>query len=214
MKKRNHSCLLGRSFSDGIELSMLGKHSLVVVTGRKIISKHEKRENVKELPMQEGDIINILIIIMLIIPFYKISTIADVMIYTSVAMILEIISLGLTIKKEAKEYHAAEHMVINAFEKYERIPTLQELKETSFYSSMCGSNNIVFCSITIFLLGVYLKYSSREMLYIVSLIMIINIVLYINNTYKYIQAFMLKSPTNEKLNLALLALEELIKQFK
>lgn len=213
MKKRRQSCLTGRSFEDGIELSMSGKHSLVLVNKGKITRQHKKRGDVKDL-QQKDNIANIFILIILVTPFCVISNIADLMIYTAIAMFLEMILLGFTISDETKKYHSAEHMVINAFEKYQRIPTIQELRKTSPYSSTCGSSNVVFCSITIFLLGVYLKYSSREMLYIISLVMIVNIFLYINNTYKYIQSFMLKKPTDAKLNVALLALEELLKQLK
>jgi len=218
MKKRSNlrSNLTGRSFSDGIELSKNGKYSLVVVTTEgKIIRKPYKR-NEKDLPKENGKegIGNIFILLLLIIPIYKIDKIADIMIYTAVAMFLEMMSLGLTISKEAKEYHAAEHMVINAFEKYERIPTIEELRESSPYSPTCGSSSVMFCSIAILLIGLYCKYSSTRMLYIISCGMIINIILYLSYSYKYIQAFVIKKPTESKLNVALQALEELVKQLK
>lgn len=213
MKKRSN--LTGRSFSDGIELSKEGKHSLVVVTTEgRIIQKRHKR-NVEDISQSESKASfgNIFILLLLIIPIYKIGKLADIMIYTAVAMILEIILLGITTSKETKEYHAAEHMIINAFEKYKRVPTIEELRKTSPYSPMCGSSSVVFCSITIFLLGLYCKYSS-EVLEKISYAMLINIILYLSYSYKYIQIFMIKKPTEDKLHMALLALEELVKQLK
>lgn len=211
MKKRSN--LTGRSFLDGIELSKDGKYSLVVVTKEgKIIREHQKR-NATDIPHKDGKEVvdNILILLLLSVPTFRMEKLADIMIYTAVAMILEVILLGITTSKETKEYHGAEHTIINAFEKYKRVPTIEELRRTSPYSPMCGSSSVVFCSITIFLLGLYCKYSS-EVLDKISYVMIINIILYLSYSYKYIQIFMIKKPTEDKLNLALLALEELVKQ--
>lgn len=161
MKKRSN--LTGRSFSDGIELSKDGKHSLVVVTADgKFVRKHHKR-NAKDIPHEDGKEVvdNILILVLLSIPIFRMEELADIMIYTAVAMILEVILLGITTSKEAKEYHAAEHMVM--------------LEEISY-------------------------------------VMLINIILYLSYSYKYIQIFMIKKPTEDKLYLALLALEELVEQ--
>lgn len=214
MKKRSQS-LTGRSFSDGIELSMQGKYSFATLKEGKIITENTKKKftnmSVKQI---KDSIVKGFLVVILIIPICLISNFADIILYTSIATFLEIILFGLIISDEAKEYHAAEHMIIDAFIKYQRIPTMKEVKETSQYSPMCGSNNVLFCSITLFWVGLYVKYTSRGMLYIISCMIIINMILYVNNLYKFIQIFLLKKPSDKKLNLALVALEGLVKQLK
>ena len=37
------------------------------------------------------------------------------------------------------KFHAAEHMAANAYEKYKRIPTLEEIRKASKFSARCGS---------------------------------------------------------------------------
>lgn len=65
--------------------------------------------------------------------------------------------------KSLARYHAAEHMVIRAYEKYRRIPTIEEVNNTSRFSRSCGSlyqiNRIifVFCfSIIVYLSNTFL----------------------------------------------------------
>lgn len=44
--------------------------------------------------------------------------------------------------KSLGRFHSAEHMVINAYNKLDRIPSLEELKKSSRFSNNCGSNKI------------------------------------------------------------------------
>ena len=45
-------------------------------------------------------------------------------------------------ERSTAKYHAAEHMAINAYEKLQRIPTLDEVKTFSRFSENCGSQKI------------------------------------------------------------------------
>jgi len=42
--------------------------------------------------------------------------------------------------KKMRKYHAAEHMALSAYEKYKRIPTIEEVKKEDRFSPICGSN--------------------------------------------------------------------------
>lgn len=43
-------------------------------------------------------------------------------------------------RKNFFKYHAAEHMVCNAYKALQRVPTINEIREYSRYSSSCGTN--------------------------------------------------------------------------
>lgn len=46
--------------------------------------------------------------------------------------------------KSIARYHAAEHMAINAYQKYQRIPTIEEVNNSSRISKGCGSKEIIY----------------------------------------------------------------------
>lgn len=50
--------------------------------------------------------------------------------------------VGRKIEKETYKFHSAEHMVINAYEEIERVPTIEEIRDFSRFSNDCGSNII------------------------------------------------------------------------
>ena len=43
-------------------------------------------------------------------------------------------------EKNAYKFHSAEHMVLNAYEKLKRVPSLEEIREYSRFSNYCGTN--------------------------------------------------------------------------
>ena len=43
-------------------------------------------------------------------------------------------------KKNTYKFHSAEHMVINAYEKLKRVPTIEEIREYSRFDNSCGTN--------------------------------------------------------------------------
>ena len=42
--------------------------------------------------------------------------------------------------KNMRKFHAAEHMALSAYERYQRIPTVEEVKQEERFSPICGSN--------------------------------------------------------------------------
>ena len=46
------------------------------------------------------------------------------------------------------KFHAAEHMVVNAYNKYQRVPTFEEVKKSSRFNKDCGSN-LIMCDIVL-----------------------------------------------------------------
>ena len=46
-----------------------------------------------------------------------------------------------TTKNRTKMFHSAEHMVINAYTKLKRIPSLEEARNSSRFHNYCGTNN-------------------------------------------------------------------------
>ena len=56
-------------------------------------------------------------------------------------------------EKNVFKFHSAEHMIINAYKKLERVPSLEEIREFSRFSNSCGTNvitQIVFSFILMF----------------------------------------------------------------
>ena len=56
--------------------------------------------------------------------------------------VITLTAMSISIKNDQKSlgrFHSSEHMVLNYYEKYHKIPTLYELKQESRYSSRCGS---------------------------------------------------------------------------
>lgn len=52
-------------------------------------------------------------------------------------------------EKKTKKFHSAEHMIFNAYEDLERLPTLEELKEYSHFHDECGTNSMAFLMLEI-----------------------------------------------------------------
>lgn len=64
------------------------------------------------------------------------------------ACFISLISYILIVRKTAYgqsifRFHSAEHMVLNAFEKLQKVPSLEEAKKFSRFSSSCGTNYII-----------------------------------------------------------------------
>lgn len=103
-------------------------------------------------------------------------------------------------------YHAAEHMVINAYYKLQRVPTIEETKESSRFSKICGSREII-CRIWTYSLA------SLEMAFIASKSAIVYFVIFIGTIYfsnlakrkgwlRFLQIFITTSPSDEEIEVA------------
>lgn len=105
------------------------------------------------------------------------------------------------------KFHAAEHMVINAYEKLQRVPTIEEIKNFSRFSKYCGSTDILF-KITLYtIISLIIVFSPTENIFF-SLI-IIGIVYFILNILKklgvlnFLQILVTNKPNNKELELAI-----------
>lgn len=111
-------------------------------------------------------------------------------------------------------FHAAEHMVLNAYQTLKRIPSLEEAKKFSRFSKLCGSRAILsrmfmFSLITIAMFSI-LHYNN-----IIYLISVLSIVMFVVKSQKYgwlnfLQVFVTSKPTDKEIELAI----EGLKQFE
>lgn len=114
--------------------------------------------------------------------------------------------------KSLGRFHSAEHMVINAYNKLDRIPSLQELKKSSRFSNNCGSNktnSIIIMFAFISFAGPFLiKMGVIKYLIIMMLIPIIIAVLSSVGAINIFQVFVTNKPTDIELRVALEGLEK------
>lgn len=114
--------------------------------------------------------------------------------------------------KSLGRFHSAEHMVINAYNKLDRIPSLQELKKSSRFSNNCGSNktnSIIIMFAFISFAGPFLiKMGVIKYLIIMMLIPIIIAVLSSVGAINILQVFVTNKPTDIELRVELEGLEK------
>lgn len=109
--------------------------------------------------------------------------------------------------KTAGRYHAAEHQVINAYEKFKRIPTMDEVKNTSMFSKQCPSRSMI-SKITYFtLLSIVIALSAFVSTYVYIILfglLILSIVLENKlNHFRFLQMLLMNKPTEAELKVAL-----------
>ena len=111
-------------------------------------------------------------------------------------------------------FHAAEHMAINAYEKLQRIPTLEEIKNFSRFHRYCGSRFIFsrICSFLMLCLSMAFFSMNYEFLYLISIGIIIVFII-VSGKYgllNFLQIFVTNKPSDKELLLAI----EGLKQFE
>lgn len=102
---------------------------------------------------------------------------------------------------EVRKFHAAEHMIVNAYRKLHRVPSIEELRKYSRFNSLCGTNlslAILFFCIP-YLIGYFFKldYSLYAMI-----IIILELSLPLG-LFNFVQVFVTKKPTDKELNVAI-----------
>ena len=105
-------------------------------------------------------------------------------------------------KKDFARYHAAEHKACSAYDKYRRLPTMDEIKKESRFSKYCGSievsKNIIFS--VGYCLSTYLLLSREKYVLFCIAMLIISIV---SITFKkYMQIFVTSPPRDDDIELA------------
>lgn len=124
---------------------------------------------------------------------------------------LAIFMLGLIQNKDVKSltrYHAAEHAVINAYNKTNEVPDLEEVKNYSSYLSSCGSlEDNIFAILFIGLgIGNFLYTSLSFMIFILVFYLLV-LVLAKLKLLSWTEALVLSKPTDDEYNVAIKALE-------
>ena len=114
--------------------------------------------------------------------------------------------------RSTAKFHSAEHKVINAYYKYGRVPTLEEIRAESCLSNHCGSLMIIrkiayyvaislitpVCGVNVFLYA----------------LLLIGLIIWIRTggqragMLKFLEYFFLSKPTDTELNLALEGIKE------
>lgn len=101
-------------------------------------------------------------------------------------------------------FHAAEHMAINAYEKYQRIPTFEEIKRSSRFSKSCGSmkhlKQIAICSLIS--LSVAFLADWNSIAYFISLVLIV-VLSYFDGWIRFLQIFITSKPSDKEIEVAI-----------
>ena len=125
-------------------------------------------------------------------------------------------------KRNVKGLHAAEHMTIAAYNQLRRVPTIEEVRSFSKYSSDCGSVRSIKSNFKLFLMclcgSIVPQDTGNLFLNLVALIVFLvalNAGRCLYNKFekkdwiKYIGFFSLRKPTDQELNVAIKAIEKL-----
>lgn len=104
-------------------------------------------------------------------------------------------------------FHAAEHMVINAYEKLQRVPTFDEVKKSSRFLKECGSSKILYKISSYTLMSLIIAFVAEWNIYIYFLlVIIIPIFMAIANKkrwLRFLQVFVTEIPSDSEIELAI-----------
>ena len=119
--------------------------------------------------------------------------------------------------KKGKEYelgkmHAAEHKVVNAYIRLQRIPNLEELRKESRFSIECGSRKMfreIFGKLIItFLIAMAPKFGVRNSILLIEFMVILYMVGSILGVFKYLQILVTNQPSDKELEVAIEAIKK------
>lgn len=133
----------------------------------------------------------------IIIPFFIFSYISIIFSVTLVTIMLPEKLFG----TNSKKIHAAEHMMIHAYGKLHRLPSIEELRKYSRVDKYCGTNFIsliLFCCI-IFLSHILLK---LDLTLCCKIILAFDICMLLGG-FNFVQLFITEPPTDSELKLAI-----------
>lgn len=115
-------------------------------------------------------------------------------------------------ERSTAKFHAAEHMVINAYEKLQRIPTFDEVKVSSRFSKNCGSKEILYRISNYMLISLIIAFVTRwNGFYYFWLAIIISIsmgIAYSKGWLRFLQVFITTPPSDSEIELAIEGIKE------
>lgn len=110
-------------------------------------------------------------------------------------------------ERSTARFHAAEHMVINAYEKLQRVPTFDEVKKSSRFSKECGSRNIInkLCFYTLISLTIAFAAKLNSLVYCILIIsiFIFTVISKYTGWLRFMQVFITTPPSDSEIELAI-----------
>jgi len=104
-------------------------------------------------------------------------------------------------------YHSAEHMVVNAYNQFGRVPSIEEAKQFSRFSKHCGSqstiNHLILSITTCILCCIACKIPIAIYLPLLIIIQGFCILASKKGWFKFFQAFVTEEPTEDELEVAI-----------
>lgn len=106
--------------------------------------------------------------------------------------------------KNAYKFHAAEHMVLNAYGKLKRVPSIEEIRQYSRFDKDCGTNSVtqIIMNYTLMFLCTFIS----NQLYMLLGMLFINIIVFILmqcGFLNFLQKFTTIIPTDKELKVAI-----------
>lgn len=181
--------------------------------GMLIADKKERQKNlIKYLK------IALWVLAILSIVITKKVTIAFGLVYFSLLAVKELVELGTLVfevkfgdLKSTGRFHSAEHMTIAAYEKYQRIPTMEEVKAASRFDKKCGSRLIIDQVVFWILLTMIICSCAfiPVLLYfgLAAILMVLTIAEREYNFLRVLQLLLTNKPTDKELEVALAGIE-------
>jgi len=112
------------------------------------------------------------------------------------------------------KFHGAEHKVLNAYKKLQRIPTLEEARKFSRFSKLCGSRAIIYRMFMFTLLTATIIFilHHNSIIYFITVLAIVGFVIICekHGLLNFLQVFVTSKPSDKEINLAI----EGLKQFE
>lgn len=107
-------------------------------------------------------------------------------------------------EKNAYRFHSAEHMVLNAYRKLRRVPTLEEIRQYSRFSNSCGTNFTaqIITMFTLIFACTFMSNSLYREIGILLAIVIVSILLK-RGCLNFLQKFTTIIPTDKELAVAI-----------
>lgn len=129
--------------------------------------------------------------------------------------LIELFDFAFRLKKgdlqSTGRFHSAEHMAISAYEEFQRVPTLDEIKTSTRYRKTCGSRVIiskVFFGIFFTAIISSCAYLSMPVYFLLSGILLLAIIIEgKTRLLRWFQVFVTNTPTDKELEVALASIQ-------
>jgi len=118
--------------------------------------------------------------------------------------------------EKAYRFHAAEHMVLNAYRELETVPTIDDIRKFSQYDNLCITNDILVTPIfSILLIPVaYIPNLFLRIIYLILFCCILPYILQERGYLNFLQKYNTMPPTDDELSVVIEALWEWDKNAK